>query len=190
MKLFLIALSTFIFFAGSAQVNSLPVQLSFSSDRFYSLDYKEILLRVQISNLKENSAIDSFQTLIHKEYNNIINCIDYFGSLEYYNTDSQRLNLAIKNRLTELAYIYIKLGLPIILTSGTNGDGGPGGWGLDKKTMGDGFIYASVSSSCIQFEIEYGMESFNKVTYDYLGKACVKKWNRRIHKIARRNRWQ
>ncbi|WP_207429929.1 hypothetical protein [Sabulibacter ruber] len=80
-------------------------------------------------------------------------------------------------RLYLIAQTLIEEKSPVILTTGSNGNGGRGLANLDLITRKYGFIYLTVGSlSCSPSRINVALERFNEVTMAYLNKVNPQGW--------------
>jgi hypothetical protein len=125
--------------------------------------------------------------LIKKEFSQIIGdtsdysnlycsiklCTDYF----LYHTKPQEIDSSILDNLKKISRIFINERIPLLLTTGTNGDCGRGCQKLDLLTKNYNFIYVPVGDlSCSPGRIDLAISTFNSETLTYLNNANRHNW--------------
>ena len=84
--------------------------------------------------------------------------------------------------IKSLAKKYIESKQLILLTYGTNGEGGLGYEKLDKSTKKYSYIFVCVSNSCIVGDIPEVIEVFNSVIINHLDDKFGNSWRKDLSK--------
>ncbi len=131
--------------------------------------------------------------LIEKEFSQIIGdtsdynnlycsiklCTDYF----LYYTKPQGIDSNILDNLKKISRIYINERIPLLLTTGTDGDCGRGCQNLDLLTKNYNFIYVPVGDlSCSPGRIDLAISAFNSETITYLNNVNSNNWEAELEK--------
>jgi hypothetical protein len=147
----------------------------------------------QRDGLKYRNKISYKIELIEKEFNDLIEikrypdcnsiskCLFYF-----YGRMEEDTELILKSRLRELAKRYIDNNQTLILTYGTNGDGGLGVEKLDKKTKKYRCVFVSVNNSCQINKLSEAIQIFNEVSFKHLDSKYGAIWREDINTVLRR----
>lgn len=143
------------------------------------------ILFAQKSELKYNNNLEYKFDLIEKEIKglteiqNCPNCQSIKTCIEYFifGTTKEEKEVLIL-RMKELARKYIENHEVLLLTYGTNGNGGLGFSNLDKKTKKFEFLFVSVNNSCIIGDLDEAVEAFNEESIKHLNKKYGKSWRK------------
>lgn len=88
--------------------------------------------------------------------------------------------------MIELAHSYTNNNQIILLTYGTNGNGGLGLAKLDNKTKRYDYIFVSVNSSCIIGSLDAAIKAFNQEIKNHLNLKYGKEWQDHLKQVVRK----
>lgn len=144
----------------------------------------------QDSKLKYSNDWNYKLTLIEKEFDafsgigsypdckSIKDCLVY-----YFARSDSKIEKALERKLKEIAVEFIKNNQVLILTYGTNGEGGLGLENLDKKTKKFEYIFVTVSISCQVGRIPDAIAIFNEESFEYLDSKYGNEWRVSLEKV-------
>ena len=147
----------------------------------------------QKSGLKFNNQLDYKLELIEQDITELVevpncpNCTSIGGCLLYFqgNLDEEQQN-SLFQRLKEMANRFIAKDKVLVLTYGTDGNGGLGWANLDKETKRYNYIFVSVGSSCQVGNVPEAIDIFNETSLKYLDLRYGESWRDHLLEVLKK----
>lgn len=143
--------------------------------------------------LKYNNNINYKIDLINQKFENLTaipNCPNCYTIREclfyFYGKLEPEKEVALLKRIREMAIQSIEKNQVLILTYGTNGEGGLGMEDLDKTTKKFKYLFVSVSNSCQAINLPKVIAAFNEITLKYLDTQYGEVWRESLLKKLRK----
>jgi hypothetical protein len=138
-----------------------------------NLTYKAGLVEKEVKGLTERANCPNC--------NSIRECIFFFDDKM-----EQKNKQALTKRIKEIANKFIENNQVLILTSGTNGDGGLGMADLDKRTKKYKYIFVTVSMSCLVGDLSDANKIFNTVSIKHLDSKYDERWRKSLSNVLKK----
>lgn len=143
--------------------------------------YKRSLIKQEFDQVKKihlrQSPADTLR--FDDAFSFVENCVKYFEYTEH----ATPLDSLVLDKLTQIAHLLIAQQTPILLTTGTEGNGGRGYEPLDAITRKYGFVYVTVGNlTCFPFRISTAIRAFNQETMQYLDRMNPIGWKETLEK--------